>query len=606
MERELLDYVKNNIITIDDYNILTSKINICNFDSIKKIIDKLKTTTIHEQILNKYPFVSDDIKNTIIENNDIKYNSQQKRAIKKLVKFLFSDNKIFGLYGYAGTGKTTLIINFIIKLLDNKLLDSVLIVAPTHKALNVLKNKLANNLDYFKNKYNIQHELNFVNTLNKLKSHKISIEFSTIHRLLKYKTDFNLEGELIFTKGSSNNLLSNYDLIIIDECSMIPITILYDIFSQSELSKTKIIFLGDPAQLPPVNEKDSLIFNENKLNIDNFKKYFNFPITEDKYDKFYTALDGIATYRLKKIMRTNHNSIMIISKLIRNWIKQSEFPDLSTHVDKLTVNIYGFEIKSKLKTKWFKKFVKVLKKEKDSIIITWTNNQMIEYNNYIRQILFNKHDIAQFEIGDILIINQSYNIINNRLFTSEKIEILEIKNEVLILENIKSEVASEVKNYKHYRAIQGRYENQIKKINDLHKVGYKVWKLKVKRIYTNVSHDIYIIEESEQNKYQYNLQQSIDLIKNLRQNLITDHAKAISIDNIVIQPLWREHYTKFVEPFADVNYGYAITCHKAQGSNYKNVFVDFNDILKNQNELEMKKCLYTAVTRTIDGLYILI
>jgi ATP-dependent exoDNAse (exonuclease V) alpha subunit len=61
-----------------------------------------------------------------------------------------------------------------------------------------------------------------------------------------------------------------------------------------------------------------------------------------------------------------------------------------------------------------------------------------------------------------------------------------------------------------------------------------------------------------------------------------------------------------MNPFASVSYGYAITCHKAQGSNYKNVFVDFSDIVKNRNEEEMKRCTYTAVSRTIDNLYILI
>ena len=39
---------------------------------------------------------------------------------------------------------------------------------------------------------------------------------------------------------------------------------------------------------------------------------------------------------------------------------------------------------------------------------------------------------------------------------------------------------------------------------------------------------------------------------------------------------------------------------------YKNVFVDFSDIAKNNNFEEMKRCMYTAVSRTIENLYILI
>ena len=42
-----------------------------------------------------------------------------------------------------------------------------------------------------------------------------------------------------------------------------------------------------------------------------------------------------------------------------------------------------------------------------------------------------------------------------------------------------------------------------------------------------------------------------------------------------------------IQPFANVNYGYAITCHKGQGSNFYNVFVDIEDIVKNNKEEEI-------------------
>ena len=527
---------------------------------------------------------------------------------------MYSQDKIFGLYGYAGTGKTTLIINFIIKLLNIKAINSVLITAPTNKALNVLKNKFSEYLYHFIQIFNLDVNLNYMEILNKLREKDIHIEFSTIHKLLKYKTDFNVDGELIFLNDSSKNIISNYDLIIIDECSMIPLTLLYELFTQSSLSKTKIIFLGDPAQLPPVNEKFSSIFNEKKLEFDKFANYFNFPISNDKYDNFYNILNDIKTYTLKKIMRTKNNSVILISKLIRSWINNNDFPELSNCVDNDSVKIFPFEIKSKIKTKWFKKFITLVQKEKDSIIITWTNNQMLEYNNTIRKILFsNINELKEYEIGDILIINQFYNFNKEKqdqsenLHTSEKIIIKNIEHHILKPELIKSTAQSSIKNYKHYRALQSKYEKYVLQLNDIHKNGYKCWKLDVQKVDSISSiYTINIIDHSDIDLYKNNIQKSIDIIKSLRQQLIIDHAKALSIDNILIQPLWREHYKKLIEPFADVNYGYAITCHKAQGSNYRNVFVDFNDILKNQNELEMKKCTYTAITRTIEKLYILI
>ena len=60
--------------------------------------------------------------------------------------------------------------------------------------------------------------------------------------------------------------ISKYDIVIIDECSMIPSRIVNDIFDEIRKSKsmTKTIFIGDPAQLPPVNETNSIIFSNNK------------------------------------------------------------------------------------------------------------------------------------------------------------------------------------------------------------------------------------------------------------------------------------------------------------------------------------------------------
>jgi hypothetical protein len=622
MEKELLKCVKDSIITIDDYTTLTNKLNITNNNEIQEILKKIENREEYLNIYNyfseKYNYNYKDIKKSIINNSTIKFNSNQKSSIKKIIKFMLDSIKIFGLYGYAGTGKTTLITNVITQLLDLKLIDSILITAPTNKALNVLKNKFAEYLQYFKEKFKLNSDLNFTDTLHKLKDKNIDIEFSTIHKLLKYKTDFNVDGEIIFIKDTSKNIISNYDLIIIDECSMIPITILYELFLQSATSKTKIIFLGDPAQLPPVNEKYSSIFNEDKLDINKFGSYFQMPISEDKYENFYVQLNTIKTYTLKKIMRTKNDSVMLISKLIRDWIKQEEFPELSEHIDNVYVKMFPFECdtkftnKSKINTEWFKEFTKIIQEEKDSIIITWTNNQMLEYNNTIRKILFSdKKAIQDYEVNDILIINQLYNYNlqseNDKLHTSEKIIIKNIEKSTFKPELIKLNVPACVKNFKHYRAIQSKYEKYCQIINDIHKDGYKCWKLNVQKVDdTNIQYIINIIENTDIDLYKINLQKSIDTIKILRQQLICDYSKALSIDNVIIQPLWREHYKKFIEPYADVTYGYAITCHKAQGSNYRNVFVDFNDILKNQNELEMKKCFYTAITRTIDKLYILI
>ena len=78
------------------------------------------------------------------------------------------------------------------------------------------------------------------------------------------------------------------------------------------------------------------------------------------------------------------------------------------------------------------------------------------------------------------------------------------------------------------------------------------------------------------------------------------------LDQHIITPLWREWNRWLVNPFAEVNYGYSTTVHKSQGSTYYNVFADVHDILENTNTEEMKRCLYTALTRTSNQLHMLI
>lgn len=63
-------------------------------------------------------------------------------------------------------------------------------------------------------------------------------------------------------------------------------------------------------------------------------------------------------------------------------------------------------------------------------------------------------------------------------------------------------------------------------------------------------------------------------------------------------------YWEFLEQFHEARHAYAGTAHRAQGSTYGRVFVDYKDILSNPNRLEAYKCLYVAATRPKKELYL--
>ena len=53
-----------------------------------------------------------------------------------------------------------------------------------------------------------------------------------------------------------------------------------------------------------------------------------------------------------------------------------------------------------------------------------------------------------------------------------------------------------------------------------------------------------------------------------------------------------------------IKFAYAITCHKAQGGQWKAVFVDTGYITEEMLNREFYRWLYTAFTRTLDKLYL--
>jgi exodeoxyribonuclease-5 len=563
-----------------------------------------------------------------ILSSSFKFTESQIKAIKKIIKFIINkDEQIYGLYGYAGTGKTTTIVEIIFNLIKHKHIKSVVLTASTHKATNVLKNKFIPKLIELYNHFypnNKDNNLDDYEIYSKLLEKDIKIDFTTIHKLLNYKTDYTNSGEMIFIRDTKqvdkqDNILDTYDIIIIDECSMLSTGLLNEIINEV-INNRKIILSGDDCQLNPVNETTSPIFytditlNEYKKNInqDHLSKDYDDLILKNNYDKFKNVIKNIHHTTLTDIVRSNFDDVIGICTEIRSWINSNKtFPDMSKYnIDK---NVFFFEYNTntnKFNNEWFNKFIKSIKKDDFNIILTWTNNQANNYNREIRKLIFNKKVINKYEIGDILVFNDFY-YFNDKFHTSEQVKIIAINKLSLQLKPFTPELSKQALKIKSLSYFQDKYAGIIDYINNFIQKEYKCYKLDV--IDTNSKLDkeqtkkhIYILDETEQQIYNNNKEYITNMIRKLREDMIKNNFGLISIDKYIIQPLWREYHDNYINPFANVTYGYAMTVHKAQGSNFHNVYVDVDDILSNKNVIEMKKCLYTAVTRTVNELNILI
>jgi exodeoxyribonuclease-5 len=145
-----------------------------------------------------------------------------------------SDGTPFVLSGAAGTGKTFLSIAFLAQAEAAGLCWTV--VAPTHKAVGVVKEQLQRaglQPTWFP---------------------------STIHRLLRLKLKRERDQERCEETEQTAGALEHLGLVLIDEASMVDRSLLEIALRCAHPFRTRLVFVGDPAQLPPVGEASSPVF----------------------------------------------------------------------------------------------------------------------------------------------------------------------------------------------------------------------------------------------------------------------------------------------------------------------------------------------------------
>lgn len=166
-------------------------------------------------------YIAETIKIALRKENNIKWTfdcskyKQQYNLTDEQFSILENvcNNNICVLNGAGGTGKSFTIKSILQMLKDNDMLD-YLLASPTGKAAKVIKS--------------------YTNE-----------EASTVHKMLGAK------GENIFDYNESNKL--NARIIFIDEFSMMDIFLTQNLFKAIDFTKTKLLLIGDSAQLPSVS-----------------------------------------------------------------------------------------------------------------------------------------------------------------------------------------------------------------------------------------------------------------------------------------------------------------------------------------------------------------
>lgn len=136
-----------------------------------------------------------------------------------------SAHSIATLSGYAGVGKTTVVAHVVAALARDNV--NIVVLAPTHKALAVLSEKLG----------------------------EAEVATATLQAALALKVKDMPDGQQETEDTGEPGSLRDYSLAIIDEASMVSA----GMFATALFKRgsCKLLFVGDPAQLPPVDQSKS-------------------------------------------------------------------------------------------------------------------------------------------------------------------------------------------------------------------------------------------------------------------------------------------------------------------------------------------------------------
>lgn len=147
-----------------------------------------------------------------------------------------TESSFFCLQGYAGVGKTWLVGDWLERLLAANPEMNIVVVAPTNKAVDVLRSKCAGRV---------------VNG----ESLVTLVTFRTLDSYLGFRVRRDDDWQM---QRSRNEKKSDGgpDLVVCDESSMVK----EEYHQELRLRRVPVLYVGDPAQLQPVGEAQSLAF----------------------------------------------------------------------------------------------------------------------------------------------------------------------------------------------------------------------------------------------------------------------------------------------------------------------------------------------------------
>ncbi|MBC6995896.1 AAA family ATPase [Neolewinella lacunae] len=470
----------------------------------------------------------------------------QSLAVQYLEDFLASEDSCFILRGYAGTGKTFLLGG--IARYFRQLKKQLVFAAPTGRAAKVIKEKTGT--DAF--------------TIHKT--------IYSSQSLTEYKTE-GVEGSesFKFSFGLKENE-DNVDAIyIIDEASMISndysegeffrfgsgylLNDLLEFVKPNEAGiQRKIIFVGDNAQLPPVHMEVSPALSEGILG---------------------KRIPGIKSYELTEVVRQEEVSpILSNATTLRNAIREKAFFKLKLKYDSKAM--YPLQASNLAETY---RQLRATNGVAGTVMIAYANSTVNGYNKLAREQLF--PGVPTITPTDrVILISNNYNY-EIDLFNGDFATVVAVDDTIT------------------HRTVN------IKKKDKEGRIETKTIPLSFRQVRLS-------FEQPNGSSAEVACLIFEQLLYSDHRDLTSDETKALYVDFKIRYRDLKPGSEDFKRALRSdrmfnalrIKFGYAVTCHKAQGGEWPAVIVDAGGHGAKNNS-NYFRWLYTAITRSSELLYVM-